>query len=312
MMFAELRGLGMWLLAALFISLPDATQEAAMAWNQLTPEESRVIEQKGTEPPFSGEYYAFHGDGVYHCRRCNAPLYRSQAKFDSGCGWPSFDEELPGAVLRLPDADGARTEILCASCGAHLGHVFLGERLTAKDTRHCVNSLSLVFVPKEHSATEEQAIFAGGCFWGVEYFFQQAPGVLRTRVGYTGGQKEHPTYHEVCGGTTGHAEAVELTFDPSQTSFEALARLFFEIHDPTQSNRQGPDIGEQYRSAIFYCSEPQRRTAEQLIRQLRAKGNQVVTQVLPAGPFWPAEAYHQDYYQKSGQQPYCHFRTPRF
>lgn len=284
-------------------------------FNSLTKEEERVIVHKGTEQPFSGIYHNYFEPGTYLCKRCNAALYKSESKFHSGCGWPSFDEEIKGAVKRVPDADGMRTEIVCANCGGHLGHVFSGEGFTPKNTRHCVNSLSISFVPEQQAKTQAQtqrAIFAGGCFWGVEYFFREAPGVLQTRVGYTGGRKENPTYEEVCAGTTGHAEAIEVIFDPSLTSFEALARLFFETHDPTQVNRQGPDIGEQYRSAIFYVDDEQKTIASRLIEELRHKGYDVVTQVVQANTFWPAEDYHQNYYGKKNGRPYCHIYQKKF
>lgn len=291
----------------------------------LTPEERRVILQKGTERPFSGAYYDRWDDGTYVCRQCGAPLYRSQDKFDAGCGWPSFDDEIPGAVQRVPDADGRRTEIVCARCGGHLGHIFTGEGFTPKNMRHCVNSVSISFEPASvgkadgsadssaaSSARVETAYFAGGCFWGVEYMLAGQAGVLDVESGYMGGFTESPTYEQVCRSRTGHAETVRVRFDPSKISYEALTKLFFEIHDPTQENGQGPDLGDQYRSEIFYTSPEQRATAEKLIAQLRTKGYDVVTQVVPAGRFWPAEAYHQDYYLRKGTQPYCHGYTKRF
>ena len=156
------------------------------------------------------------------------------------------------------------------------------------------------------------AIFAGGCFWGVEYMLWKVPGVLKVESGYIGGTTENPTYEEVCSHRTGHAEAVRVVFDPAKVSYETLARLFFEIHDPTQENGQGPDLGDQYRSEIFYTSPAQQATAERLIAELRRKGYDVVTQVTPAGRFWPAEDYHQRYYERKGTQPYCHAYTKRF
>lgn len=279
---------------------------------ELTNEEKRVILNKGTELPFSGKYYNFHERGTYVCKQCGTPLYFSEAKFDSGCGWPSFDEEISGAVRRLPDVDGRRTEIVCAKCGGHLGHVFTGEGFTPKDTRHCVNSISMDFVPEDKQEETEVAIFAGGCFWGVEHLMQQQPGILSIEVGYIGGSTENPTYREVCSHTTGHAEAVRIVFDPKKVSYTTLAKLFFEIHDPTQSDGQGPDLGDQYRSEIFYTTSRQKEIAEELIGQLQGKGFQVVTRVTPATVFWKAEEYHQNYYNKTGKAPYCHRYIPRF
>ncbi len=282
-----------------------------MEYHPITPEEERVIVHKGTEAPFTGEYVHHKESGLYLCKRCEAPLYRSEDKFESHCGWPSFDDEIPGAVQRQPDADGQRVEILCAACGAHLGHVFTGEKFTAKNVRHCVNSISLKFKPAETNPIQK-GYFAGGCFWGTEHYFKQEAGVLATTVGYMGGHTKNPSYKQVCYENTGHAETVEVVFDPNQTSYETICKLFFEIHDPTQVNGQGPDIGDQYRSVVFYTDDEQKKIAEKLIDRLKSKGFNVVTQIVPAGAFWPGEEYHQDYYQKTGKQPYCHFRTQRF
>jgi peptide methionine sulfoxide reductase msrA/msrB len=282
---------------------------------KLTPEEERVIVGRGTERAFTGAYWDHHEDGTYRCKRCGASLFPSSAKFDSGTGWPSFDNTVPGAVREVPDADGMRTEIVCAACGAHLGHVFRGEGFTDKGVRHCVNSISLDFAPAEAAGairSTQEAFFAGGCFWGVEYWFEKAPGVTLAESGYMGGHVDSPSYKEVCSGDTGHIETVHVVFDPSKTSYEALARLFFEIHDPTQVDRQGPDIGEQYRSVVFYANDEQRRVVEKLIGELRNRGYDVATRLEPAAKFWKAEAYHQDYYNHKGTTPYCHTPTQRF
>jgi peptide methionine sulfoxide reductase msrA/msrB len=282
---------------------------------KLTPEEERVIIHKGTEMPFTGEYTDLFKEGVYVCKQCGSELYKSDSKFHSGCGWPSFDQEISGRVTKKLDADGRRTEILCANCDGHLGHVFYGEGFTDKDTRHCVNSISMEFIPKEKTIEKdkfEEAIFAGGCFWGVEYYFQKAKGVKKTEVGYIGGHKSNPTYREVCNHTTGHIEAMRVTFDPNETDYETLAKLFFEIHDPTQVNGQGNDIGEQYLSVVFYKNDSQKEITEKLIQQLKNKGYKVATQLREATHFWPAETYHQQYYQKNGGIPYCHSRVIRF
>lgn len=278
---------------------------------ELTRMEKYVIRDKGTEKPFTGKFHDFNEKGTYVCKQCGAALYHSSFKFDSGCGWPSFDDEIPGAVKRVPDADGRRTEITCANCGAHLGHVFLGEGFTPKDTRHCVNSISMEFVP-DKADNMETAIFAGGCFWGVEYYMKKKPGVLSVESGYIGGDKEDPSYEQVSSKNTGHAEAVRIVFDRTKTDYETLAKTFFEIHDPTQLNRQGPDIGEQYRSEVFYTTPQQKEITEKLISQLKDKGYKVVTKVTPATKFWTAEDYHQNYYERKGTEPYCHGYTKRF
>jgi peptide methionine sulfoxide reductase msrA/msrB len=284
-----------------------------LGYNDLSKEESQVIVKKGTELPFTGKYEKFTEKGTYVCKRCGTALYYSENKFDAKCGWPSFDDEIPGAVKRIPDPDGLRTEIICSTCGAHLGHVFTGEGFTAKDTRHCVNSVSLEFVPAHVDAGRYgTAIFAGGCFWGVEYFIQKAPGVISVTSGYTGGWVKNPTYKEVCTGNTGHAEAVKIVYDPDKTSYEKLLRLFLEIHDPTQAGGQGPDIGDQYRSEIFYLNEDQKAIAEKDLKILNDKGFKTSTAVTKASEFYNAEDYHQDYYFHNGKIPYCHIYTKRF
>ncbi len=158
----------------------------------------------------------------------------------------------------------------------------------------------------------DTAIFAGGCFWGVEYFMHKIPGVISTEVGYTGGHLKNPTYTEVCSHTTGYAEAVRVLFDPAKTTYESVARMFFDIHDPTQVNRQGPDMGDQYRSEVFYLNQDQKASAEKLISLLKQKGLKVATKVTPASKFWRAEDYHQQYYAKEGSTPYCHKYVNRF
>ncbi len=304
---------------ALLLLLPIASKGENMEetqdnnkFNKLTAQERQVIDDKGTEPPFRGQYYAHYDTGTYTCKKCDLPLYRSTAKFKSSCGWPSFDAEIPGAVRRQPDKDGVRTEIACAYCGAHLGHVFTGEDFTPKNVRHCVNSISMNFIPAGKPLKRNRAVFAAGCFWGVEALLKDIKGVIDTRAGYTGGAKDNPTYEEVCANSTGHAETVEVIYDPRMVSYETLLKVFFEIHDFTQVDRQGPDIGEQYRSVIFYTSKSQKELGEKYIVILKDKGYEVATKLMDAGQFWPAEEYHQDYYEKNNKRPYCHFRRDIF
>jgi peptide methionine sulfoxide reductase msrA/msrB len=155
-------------------------------------------------------------------------------------------------------------------------------------------------------------VFASGCFWGTQYQLDKVPGVLRTTVGYTGGHVENPSYEQVCTGGTGHVEAVEVEYDPAVVSYEELAKRFFETHDPTQVDGQGPDRGPQYLSKIFYSDAEEKSTAEKLIRELEAQGLRIATQIEPATRFWPAEDYHQKYYESRGGTPYCHAYCKRF
>lgn len=276
----------------------------------LSCEERRVIEEKGTEAPFTGEYVDFNINGIYHCKKCNEPLYVSRDKFNSGCGWPSFDDSIDGKVQETPDSDGRRIEIVCNSCGAHLGHIFRGEHLTKKNIRHCVNSVSLKFRSSEGSL--KNAYFAGGCFWGVEYYMKKIKGVLSVISGYTGGDTDDPTYEEVKRGYSGHLEVVEVTYDSSKTDYETLVKYFMEIHDPTQSGRQGPDIGDQYNSAIFYLTEEEKSVAFKIIDLLRRNNIYPETEVKKLKRFYRAEDYHQNYYNRNGSTPYCHKYTKRF
>ena len=280
--------------------------------HKLSKEESFVIEHKGTQRPYSGNYDELFDPGVYVCRRCDYPLYLSSDKFSSGCGWPSFDDAIFDHVHTHPDPDGQRTEIVCARCQGHLGHVFKNERFTPKNTRHCVNSLSLKFLPAFIDPGYERAVIAGGCFWGIEHLLKTLKGVKQIQVGYMGGHVVDPTYQEVCTGLTGHLEVCQIVFDPDVIDYETILKRFFEIHDFTQTNGQGPDLGSQYLSKIFIFSPKQEKIAEKLISELSKKGYKVATQIAYGMPFYKAEEYHQNYYDKTGKSPYCHVRKHIF
>jgi len=281
--------------------------------SQLNEDEKKILLDKGTEKPFSGKYTNATQEGVYTCKLCGAALYQSHDKFTSHCGWPSFDDAIKGSVKRIPDPDGRRIEIVCAHCGGHLGHVFQGEGYTDKNIRYCVNSLSLKFQSQSAMpSTLLKAYFAGGCFWGVEYHLEKLKGVKEVRSGYIGGKVKNPTYEQVVRHTTGHLESVEVIYNPAEISYETLAKAFFEIHDPTQSNGQGPDIGNQYLSAVFVRNDDENKTIRSLISQLKRNGYDTVTKVLKLQTFYPAEAYHQNYYQRKGGNPYCHSHVKRF
>ena len=284
--------------------------------NQLEPLEFRVTRKKGTEVAFTGKYNKFDEDGVYRCVACGNDLFKSAAKYDSGSGWPSFWEPISKHNLRFKEDKSlftTRTEVVCAQCEAHLGHVFEdGPRPTGM--RYCVNSASLDFVSegdlekqrKHVGETTHYAIFAAGCFWGVEAAFRNVKGVRATEVGYTGGDVENPTYNEVCRDDTGHAEAVRVEYDPQVVSYDDLLNVFWSIHDPTTLNRQGPDVGSQYRSAIFYQTLEQKAAAESSIAKHQPKfGGKIVTQLVPSEKFYKGEEYHQQYLEKRGLAS-CH------
>ena len=280
---------------------------------KLSTSEKHVLIDKGTERAFNGKYVHTKENGTYTCKICNTPLYKSSDKFDSHCGWPSFDDAIKGAIKETLDADGRRTEITCANCGAHMGHVFKGEGMTAKNVRHCVNSISLNFhTEKVAKPSLSKAYFAGGCFWGVEYYLEEIKGVKEVISGFMGGDVKNPKYYDVVKHKTGHLETVEVLYDPSIVSYETLAKTFFEIHDPTQTNGQGPDIGSQYLSAIFVSNPKEKKTIQKLIQTLENSGLKIATKIRPKAPFYSAEEYHQNHYQRKGGTPYCHSRVKRF
>jgi peptide methionine sulfoxide reductase msrA/msrB len=268
----------------------------------LTPEQFHVLRKAGTERPFSGEYNDHNQEGIYHCAACGTPLFPSNTKYDHGTGWPSFTDPLEKDNITFHDDFSLamkRIEVRCATCGSHLGHVF-NDGPAPSYQHYCINSVALDFRP-ESTAKKDVATFAAGCFWGVEDKFSKIKGVLETAVGFTDGTVKDPTYPQVCQGNTGHAEAVHIIFDPKIVTYPELLEAFFRFHDPSQLNRQGPDVGSQYRSAIFYHSEEQKIQADNMIQRLKESDrfpSPIVTQVKPASEFYMAEEYHQKFYEK--------------
>ena len=271
---------------------------------QLTGEQFRVTRLHGTEPPFSSESCSLFEPGLHACVCCETPLFDASDKFESGTGWPSFTQPVKeNAISYHADSSHGmqRIEARCNTCDAHLGHVFPDGPLPG-GLRYCMNAAALQKV----AAPAETATFGGGCFWCTEAIFQELRGVLSVHSGYSGGNIENPTYNAVCEGTTGHAEVIQVVFNPAEISYKDLLRIHLSTHNPTSLNQQGADRGTQYRSIILAHNDEQRRVARDVIEELQpAFAKPIVTEIVPFEVFYTAEDYHQKYYQNNPNAGYC-------
>jgi peptide methionine sulfoxide reductase msrA/msrB len=285
---------------------PDRTvKKSDSEWRAvLSPEQYHITRERGTERPFSSDMCSLFEPGLYACVCCDTLLFDASEKFESGTGWPSFTQPVKeNAIAYHMDRTFGmvRIETTCNTCGAHLGHVFQ-DGPPPSGLRYCMNAAAL----KKISSGYETATFGGGCFWCTEAVFQQLRGVQRVESGYSGGSRENPSYEQVCTGATGHAEVVQVTFDPEEISYADLLRIHLSTHDPTTLNRQGGDHGTQYRSIILVHDPGQEKTAREIIAEMQPDfDDEIVTQIEPFRVFYKAEDYHQNYFNNNPAQPYC-------